>query len=167
MLSGCKTQSNSVTSSQSDTMEQIENKTSDCPEEGKCTFVAHRNSNLEIKKDGIGKLYPQIVDGDNIVIQYTYLKEAPEGIADGNYSESIYFQIPKDSKKLTKEGTSLADVNLLFGRHYFSPESGFFLIDSGKLSVENTGDLIHIDLQFKMDNGRQVISHIVETIESE
>lgn len=159
ILSGCKTQSTLSQSSQIETMEK-----SKCPNEGKCTIVAHKDSNLEIKVDGIGQMYPEITEGENIVIQYTYLKEAPEGIADGNYSESIYFEIPKGVNKLQKEGTGLSDVDLLYGRHFFSPESGFMRVESGKLSVVQKGNDLQIDLKFEIENVGQVISHIKETV---
>src|SRR5690554_8100363 len=159
ILGGCKSQSTFNQTSQSETM--VENK---CPNEGKCTIVAHKDSDLEIKVDGIGKMYPVITEGENIVIQYTYLKEAPEGIADGNYSESIYFEIPKGTNKLEKKGAAIADVDLLYGRHFFSPESGFMRVENGKLSVVQQGNDLEIDLKFEIDNVNQVISRITETV---
>lgn len=158
VLTGCKTQSTLNTDQTNTTMKM------DCPNEGKCTIVAHKDSNLEIKVDGIGKMYPEITEGENVVIQYTYLKEAPEGIADGNYSESVYFEIPKDAKDFTKEDAGLLDVDLLYGRHFFSPESGFMQVDSGKLAVTKKDNVITIDLHFEIENMRQVISRIVETV---
>lgn len=162
ILSGCKTQNTLSQASQIETMEK-----SECPNEGKCTIVAHKDSNLEIKVDGIGQMYPQVSEGENIVIQYTYLKEAPEGIADGNYSESIYFEIPKGVNKLEKKGAAIADVDLLYGRHFFSPESGFMRVESGRLSVVQKGNDLQIDLKFEIENVGQVISHIKETVSIE
>lgn len=159
IMGGCKTQSTLNQTSKSEPM--TENK---CPNEGKCTIVAHKDSNLVIKVDGIGQMYPEITDGENIVVQYTYLKEAPEGIADGNYSESIYFEIPKGTKRLEKEGAAITDVDLLYGRHFFSPESGFMRVDSGKLSVVQKGNDLQIDLTFEIENVGQVISRIMETV---
>lgn len=163
LFTGCKTQRNS-TEIQTQGITQMESK-SECPEGGKCTVVVQKNKSLQIKEDGIGALYPEITEGDNIVVQYTFLRQAPEGIADGNYSESVYFEIPQNSKKVTKENASLSDVKLLFGRHFFSPQSGYFRINQGKLIVDNSGNKIDFDLSFEIKEGNQLLTHIKESVE--
>lgn len=145
ILIGCKTPMAS-TASNPETMEQI----NQCPEEAKCTLIAEQNKALEIKEDGIGAIYPAVTEGNNIVVQYHYLKEAPEGIADGNYSESIYFEIPSDVDRLTKSDASLQDLNMLFGKHFFSPESGYFIVENGRLEVKRIGDELQLNLVFDM-----------------
>ena len=163
MINGCKTQTETVKSSQQIKTEQLKDK-STCPEEGTCSVAVHQNSKLRIDEDGTGAIYPVILDGDNIVIEYTYLKEGPAGTADGSYSETIHFEIPSRLKNLKKENASLAEVSLLFGKHCFCPgEAGYYPITKGKLSVDYTDKNITFDLSFSQNKVSQIISHIVET----
>lgn len=164
MINACKTQTGTGISSENTTMEKIENKTSDCPDDGTCTVLVHKNKKLTIQDDGLGSLYPDVKDGNNTIIEYTYHKPGPEGTADANYSETIHFEIPSGAKNLTKENASLSDVNLLFGRHFFSPDSGYYPVTTGKLIVEKNAQGITFDLKFKVAETSQVISHIRETV---
>lgn len=165
LVVGCNTAS-TVTNNPSKDMVQSQKKTI-CPEEGSCTVKAIPNKSLNIKEDGIGKIYPEITDGENIIIHFSFLRKAPEGIADGNYSEEIYFEIPSNQNSLQKENLSLKDVNLIFGRHFFSPEAGFFIINKGELSLNRKDNQISFDLKFQAEEGRQLIEHISEVVELE
>ena len=47
------------------------------------------NSSMIIKEDATGHLYPVIVSGDHIVIEYKYEEKGEEGTIDGDYSITI------------------------------------------------------------------------------
>lgn len=164
MFNACKTQTGTAISSENTTMEQTGNKTSECPSEGTCSVVVHKNKKMTVKEDDFGGLYPEIEDGNNTVIEYTYHKKGPEGTADANYSETIHFEIPTDTKNLIKENASLSDVNLLYGKLCFCAETGYFPITNGKLLVEKTAQGIMFDLKFKVEETSQVVSHIREKV---
>ncbi|WP_347373216.1 hypothetical protein [Aequorivita sp. Q41] len=164
MVNACKTQTDTVITTNNTNMEQIKNKTTGCPEEGTCSVAAHKNQRLAIKDDGTGALYPEMTTGNNIIVAFTYAVKGPEGTADGDYSETIHFEIPSDTQRLSKENAALADVNLLFGRHCFCRDGGYFPVTDGKLMVEKTDTLITFDLQFRTDKTSQTISHIRNTV---
>ena len=166
MANACKTTQTNGTAVSSDikSMEQAESSMDGCPEEGTCTVKIHKNKKLNVKQDGIGASYPEIVDGNNIVIEYTYLKKGPAGTADGDYSETIHFEIPATASNISKEDKALADVNLLYGRHCFCRDGGYFPITDGKLLVKKNNQAIMFDLTFKTDKTTQVVSHISETV---
>lgn len=161
LIIGCKTKSTSV-KTESSSMAKTEKTI--CPENGECTVKALANKKIEIKEDGIGKIYPEITKGENIVIHFNFLRKAPEGVADGNYSEEVYFEIPKSQMELKKEGTSLKDLKMIFGRHYFSPDAGFFLINKGNVFLKRSGEKIQFELEFEMENGQQILDRISETV---
>ncbi len=164
-VNACKTQTGNVISSDNTSMGQVENKVTGCPEEGSCSIVVHKNKHLVIKEDGTGALYPEIADGENMVVEYTYSKEGPEGTVDGNYSETIQFEIPAAVENLSKENATLGEVNLLYGKQCFCRgEAGFYPIRNGKLVVEKTNNTLVIDLKFKVEKTSQVVSHITETV---
>ncbi|SRR5690554_4878097 len=163
MINACKTPDTTLGTANQTKLEQMKQNSS-CPEEGNCTVVVHQNSKLTISDDGTGAWYPQIVKGDNLVVEYTYMIDGPEGTADGNYSETIHFEIPSNTKNLKKQSAGLAEVNLLFGKHCFCPgEAGYFPISNGKLSVENKGETLTFDLSFQHKTS-QKISHITKTV---
>lgn len=166
MVNACKTQTETVTTTtETNTMEQVENNDTGCPEEGTCNVVLHKNKSLTIKEDGTGAVYPEIVDGQNLVVVYTYLKEGPEGTADGNYSETIHFEIPTAAENISKENAALSDVKLLYGKHCFCKgEAGYYSISDGKLSVEKNSKSLMFDLKFNVGKTSQVVSRITETV---
>jgi len=165
MANACKTQTGNVISSENTTMEQMENKSTGCPEEGTCTLVVHKNKSLSIQEDGTGALYPQLVEGTNSVVEYTYLKKGPPGTADGDYSETIHFEIPADTQKLSKENASLSEVKMLYGKHCFCKgEAGYYRITEGKLLVNKNKLGTVLDLEFKVNKTSQVITHISEMV---
>ena len=167
MFNACKTQTETVGTSQQTKMTQLKDKTI-CPDEGTCSVIVYQNSTLTINEDTTGALYPQIEEGDNLVVEYTYLKEGPAGTADGSYSETIHFEIPSNVRSLRKENASLAEVGLLYGKHCFCPgEAGYYPITKGKLSVENTGESITFDVSFDQEKTSQKISRISETVSIE
>lgn len=164
VVNACKTQTGTVISSENTNMEQVENKVG-CPAEGACTVAVHKNKNLVIKEDGTGALYPEMVAGENMVVVYTYSKEGPEGTVDGDYSETVHFEVHATTKNLSKENASLSDVKLLYGKQCFCRgEAGFYLITNGKLLVEKTDQALVFDLKFKVEKTSQVVSHISETV---
>lgn len=162
LMGGCKTNTATVSQSQQTDMELKSG--GECPTEGKCTVTVHKNKSLTIQEDGTGALYPVVEEGENLVIEFNYLREAPAGIADGNYSETIHFEIPSNVKSLKKEDGALADVKLLFGRHCFCPDAGYYRVENGKLTVMNQGGKIQFDLQYQMNNVSQIISHITQSV---
>lgn len=166
MVNACKTQTNTVTSSdKSSSMEHVETKNSECPDGGTCTVEIHNNKKLVVKEDGIGARYTQMEPGNNLVVEYTYSKEGPKGTVDGNYSETIQFEIPMATDNLSKTDTSLKDVNLVYTKQCFCRgEAGAYTIDQGKLLLEKTNNALTFDLQFKVGKTSQVVSHISEMV---
>ena len=91
-----------------------------------------------------------MVAGNNTVVEYTYLKEGPEGTADSNYSETIHFEIPASVESLSKVNASLGDVKLLYGKHCFCKgEAGYYPISNGELSVSANNKTLAFNLNFK------------------
>lgn len=165
MVNACKTQTETVISSENTNMSQLENNVAGCPEEGTCTVVLHKNKSFVIKEDGTGAMYPEMMASENMVVEYTYLKKGPEGTADGSYSETIHFEIPAATNSLSKENTSLSDVKLLYGKHCFCKgEAGYYPITDGKLVVKKSDQSVAFDLKFKIGRTSQVVSHIKETV---
>lgn len=144
-------------------MEQSVNHGSDCPDGGTCNVVVYKDKSLQFIEDGIGNPYTEITDGKNLVVEFTYFKAGPEGTADGNYTETLQFEIPDGTEAFTKENASLADVKLLFGKQGFRMSS-YYPVTSGILVFEMTGPNMSFDLKFKVEETSQVISHISETV---
>ena len=165
MVQACKTQTGTTSGSTTNTMEHQENTPAPCPNEGTCTVTVHENKSLRLKEDTTGQLYPQLVDGQGMVVEYTYLKEGPEGTVDGNYSETIQFEVPANGKALNLENAQLKEVNLLYGKHCFCRgEAGYYPVTDGKLQLKKDGNSLSFHLSFTVGKTSQVISRIEETV---
>lgn len=164
VLSMCKTQQ-SADAAESVNSAASQFKDSGCPDGGNCTVTHQKNKKLSIMKDDTGALYPSIEDGENSIITYTYARKGPEGTMDGDYSESIQFEIPANVGILKKENTSLQDVKLLFGKQCFCKgDAGFYRVNQGTLNVKKTDATLMFELQFSLDHPTHQISQISKTV---
>lgn len=160
IFGACKAKTDTTTYSPSKIMQ------TECPKEGSYTTELQENKKLSIKiEEATGYLYPEVTEGDNLVILFNYNKEAPEGIADGNHSETIHFEIPRDFVELKKKDNELSDVNLLFGKHCFCEDAGYYKVSNGELSVIKHPSKISFELFFKVEGIDSEIYHIKETVD--
>ncbi len=119
---------------------------------GEVSVNMSKNSSLELNEDTIGEIYPVIESGDNIVIEYKYEEKAEEGIADGNYSETLHFIVPKNTTVLTLNDSNLSDVKLLYGKHCFCKgEAGYYQVKNGKLKIVKTDKDLFFEISFTID----------------
>jgi len=161
----CKVKTESITSNTSKHNNLMK---TECPVEGECSIQLLKNKQLLIKtEETTGNLYPKITAGNNLVIEFNYTKASPENIADGTYSETIHFEIPSDFTELKKKNNDLVAVNLLYGKHCFCEEAGYYAVSEGELIVQKQDTRIHLELTFKVDGIDSEIHHIVEVIDAE
>lgn len=165
-LSACKSSKSIKTS---DFTENYENT---CPENGECNFILNQNKSLEIlTEETTGQTYTNISDGEDLLVTLGYSKvfkpDAPASeIMDGNYSETIDFQIPSDIKSLHLKDKQLQDIKLLYGKHcYCGPEAGYRQIEKGEIKILKEKDILYINLSFEIEGTEVVRDHIMEIID--
>lgn len=138
----------------------------ECPKEGECTIELQKNKQLLLQTEkATGYLYPEITTGNNLVIVFNYNKNSSDNIADGNYSETIHFEIPSDFTELKKKNKDLADVQLLYGKHCFCEGAGYYAVSKGELIVNKQDSKVRIELTFRVEGINSEIYHIVETLD--
>ena len=138
-----------------------------CPDNGICSIQVMHQTNLLVKTDETGKFYPVTEKGESLVIKYVYKRNSDENIADSNYSEIIYFELPDTKLNLNLQDKDLSQVKLLYGRLCFCRDaSGYFPVTKGKLITEKTGkNQLKIVLNFSMKKIPQIIKQIDETVD--
>ena len=79
-------------------------------------------------------------------------KREQEGTIDGDYSETLHFEISKNTKELCLKDDQLTKVKLLFGKHCFCKgEAGYYYINKGKLKVLKLNKEIYFDINFSIE----------------
>ena len=166
MVNACNTTKTTQVSSSEDKTEVMENSKKQCPDDGVCTAEVQKNKQIILKNDeATNMVYPVIKDGNNMVVVYTFSQKGPEGTVDGNYSETIHFEVPANLSELDKKGASLQDVKLLYGKQcYCKGEAGFYIVENGSLQVTKTKNELHFELQFVVDKTSHKLSKISKTI---
>ena len=159
LLSGCK--SNQNTSEQSGAyLKEIS-----CPDSGNCEFEVLENSVLNVRTDEFGKLYPEVIPGNKVVIKFHYKKTVPENVMDANYSEYIYLEVNEYEPQLILRDKELQKVKMLFGRICFCRGAmGYFKVTKGSLYLFNIKGKLKMDLTFEVDKIPQIISEVKEEI---
>ncbi len=140
--------------------------TSECPSDGKCTVQLLKNKGMDMKLDGTGKLYYQLVDANNTsVVIYEYNRNVEEGLQDGQHKEEVIFEIENEAAKLQLKNEQLQEVKMLFGRHCFCRgQAGYFAVGSGNLNVLQNANQLTFDLDFKVDQVPQLYTNVKATI---
>jgi len=137
-----------------------------CPDEGKCTIELVSNKSLNVKADEFGSIYYQLLDADKTsVIRYTYDKDVPEGLQDGNYREEIIFEISNTNQTLVLSGKELQQTKMLFGRFCFCRgQTGSYKVEDGTLNLTKKGAKIEFDLNFTITKVPQLVHSIKATL---
>ncbi|MBD0831439.1 hypothetical protein [Aestuariibaculum sediminum] len=131
-----------------------------CPEGGICSFQVETNKKLALKTDQTGMLYPDITEGQDILLKYIYEKETDANIQDASYQEAVYINLKKEQLNLQAE--SLKPFNIVFARLCFCKgESGYFRVKNGRIKVETLRENSYrLVLKFQAEGIPQVINEI-------
>lgn len=136
-----------------------------CPEDGDCSFEILKNSDLELKYDSQGKMYPKINEGSKVVIKYHYKKKVKKDVMDNSYSEYVYLEFDPDEKQVILKDKELGKVKMIFGRIcYCKGSMGYFPVREGSLFLFNSGNNLQIRTSFKVNKVPQIIKQIDENI---
>ncbi|MGI9531233.1 hypothetical protein [Lutimonas sp.] len=136
-----------------------------CPEDGNCSFEVFKESNLKLAYDSSGKLFPDIIKGDKIVIKYHYKRRKIENTADSDYSEYVYFEVDPNKKQVILKDSELQQVKMIFGRIcYCKGSMGYFPIKEGSLFLFNSNGNLQVKTSFKIHKVPQIIEQIDENI---
>ncbi len=120
--------------------------------ESKVSVTILNNSSLTIKEDSTGHLYPVIDSGNNMVVEYKYQEDGEDGTVDGDYSETLHFEISKNTKELRLKDNQLTKVKALFGKHCFCKgEAGYYFINKGKFKVVKSEKEMYFDINFSIE----------------
>lgn len=154
--------SNSQVINNSETKQQTE-----CPSDGVCSLKIEQNKNLKLFNDNTMNLYPEILDGDNIVLTFEYKRNEIPDTADGHYIEQIILELDPTNLELFLQNKELESVKLLFARFcYCKGQTGYYKIADGSLKIEKINDKKYIlSLIFSQDKVPQIITAISEIFE--
>ena len=155
LIVSCKTKQEMLLQ---DTLENIEIL---CPSDGVCSFEVLQNKKLKLLQDGIGKLYPDISDGDKIILKFEYKRNEIPNTVDGNYSELIFVELNPDNLIIELENSKLQEVKMLFARLCFCRgQTGYYKVNNGKLSLIKEGNNYQFNLEFKINEVPQIVTSI-------
>ena len=145
------------------TVNEIGKTTIYCPEDGICKFEVLNEKSLKILKDEFGNLYPEVFDGDKIILKFQYKRKETPNTMDSSYSELIYVELNLNNLIVELENSQLQEVKLLFARLCFCRgQTGYYKVKNGKLSISKENDKYRFNLEFKVNEVPQVITSINE-----
>ncbi|SNR41914.1 hypothetical protein [Dokdonia pacifica] len=160
LISGCSTIKKEVAFKNDTTSIQINNDS--CPNNGDCA-IAIKKGSYSIETDTTGAMYPLFTEGEGELVEFTYAVPAKEGIADGDYKETIMFQVPKGLKGImVLKDASLSKLKLLLNKQCFCRgQAGYHLITQGRLAIKrNAKNEISFDLNYQIDGIDIIVSNI-------
>ncbi len=153
----CKSKSTAVAQKNSEVNSVV------CPENGVCSFKVLQNKSLAIKTDGLGDLFLETVEGENLVLKFEYSKNHDKKLADGSYREEVFLELnPND---LEMETNDLANKKLYFARWcYCKGQTGYYKIKEGLLKIDRLKNgTFRLNLNFKINEVPQKMTQMAET----
>lgn len=150
--------------SQSQEKEVIPPPLINCPEGGDCIFEILKDSSLKLATDNVGKLYPEVIPGDKIVVKFEYKKDEVEGVMDAGLSEYVYLEFDPDQQQVLLKDKELQKVKMIYGKVCFCSDMGYYRVKQGNLFLFNRQGNLQIRSSFKVSKVRQVIKEIDENI---
>lgn len=133
----------------------------DCPTEGKCTVIIHKDKALLIKMDEFGKPHYEMQDNaaKNVVV-YTYNKDVPKDLMDANYREEVVLELDKNQQSASLTGKAKGEVKALFGRFcYCKGSTGYYFINDGNLTLTDAEQQSY-SVDFKITEVPQIVQKI-------
>ncbi|TPD68547.1 hypothetical protein [Flavobacterium microcysteis] len=156
LIASCCSTKNSQATASNSKKAKIE---SSCPEEGTCSFEILQNKSMNVKTDGIDKIYYELEENpDKVVFLYKYQKKiADKTLQDAGYSEEIVFEMNKDYTDFSFSDKRIQSTKMLFGVFcYCKGKAGNYRVTKGSL-IKKGSDL-QIDIPPIVDN--QIITQI-------
>lgn len=119
--------------------------TSPCPTEGACTFELLKDKSLDIKTDGIGSIYYQIIDNPGKAVGiYTYKKHNNPDYQDDFYDEEIVFETDNDMASL-KDGSAKSKQLMFTVRCFCRGKAGTYRAEKGTVNFSNNKLVIQLN----------------------
>jgi len=113
---------------------------SPCPDNGNCSFEILQNKSIEMKIDGIGKMYYELADNpEKSVYLYKYSNKIEDPtLQDAGYREEILFEIYNKTADFSFSGTQLQSTKMIFGVFCFCRgKAGYYKVNEGKILKQN------------------------------
>lgn len=133
-----------------------------CPTDGSCNIEVFHKKSLNIKFDAFGNSYEEILAGKNTLAKFTYEKSQEPDVADGNYREVVYLELPDNLTEMTLSSEELNSVKATFGRFcYCKGQTGYYAIKLGELKITVAEKNVFIvDFEFKVTEVPQILTHV-------
>ena len=137
-----------------------------CPEGGDCIFEVLQNSQLELRRDAFGKLFPEVIDGKNLVLRFEFKKDQLPETRDSSYSEFLFLELEEQQTLISLKDEELQKVKMTFGRIcYCKGSTGYFPVKKGHLLISRSEGSIMIKTGFRVGKVPQILTEIEETID--
>jgi hypothetical protein len=102
-----------------------------------------------------------IVDGNNRLFTYYRQVKAPKNVADGGFSEYLYFQLPPNKKQFSYQGDELTKINAYYRRGCFCRRLGALPVHEGYIRGEKiSGPIWKVEVSVQIDKGIEGTSQI-------
>ncbi|PNQ74847.1 hypothetical protein C1T31_01530 [Hanstruepera neustonica] len=133
-----------------------------CPNDGTCSFEVLKNKSIDLKFDGLGQLYPDIIDSNKMVVKFEYKRNEIPNTADSGYREIIYLELEPNKPELDINDSELEITKALFARLCFCRgQTGYYRINKGSLSVKGIKEgLYRLEFSFNIGEVPQIINSV-------
>jgi len=128
------------------------------------TVIPHKKAVL--KKDPFNIGYVILEEGEGSLFKFEYIKQTPKNLADANYSEIVYINLPENFSEINSNNVALGKTQILFGRFcYCKGQTGFYKVENGDLLAKMTAkNQLKLALKFSLKQVPHLISSIQENI---
>jgi len=136
--------------------------TTNCPDDGTCTFEVLKDKSLNILKTDLEETYTEITDGQSYVLKFEYKRNEIANTVDGQYIEQVFIELNLNNLEVELKDSEFKKAKVMYARFcYCKGQTGYYSVTQGNLLIKKFEDKgYQLTLDFKQDEVPQIITKI-------
>lgn len=139
-----------------------------CPPNGDCHFDIFESSELALTENQ-GFISLRTDPGGKLVFCYQFQKEDQPNLADDEYKEELFWEIPEDIDSFEFVDEELSNAKTTFGRLCFCADGGYHRVNKGVLKGTKIGNKqweISCNLEIETKRGGNMIGQYPKSMQA-
>ncbi len=121
------------------------------------------NASLLVRTDNFNSNDIILQQGQNLILKFEYQTESPKNVADANYREVLYIEMPNQAQEI--DLARLNKTSIWFARFCFCKDYvGFFKVTPEKFELLLSKNQLHIKSEFEWHKLPRIVNKINQNI---
>lgn len=121
------------------------------------------NASLLVRADNFKSNDITLQQGQNLILKFEYKTESPKNVADADYREVLYIEIPNQAQEI--DLARLDKTSIWYARFCFCKDYvGFFKVKPEKFELRLSKNQLHVESEFEWHKLPRIVNKINQNI---